>query len=276
MRWRASWAAAQITGAIVSSLLWVVLFGGWPVTGLVALLLGLTYVAGFRTRPGRWWRFGVRRPTAQLRDAVLAAIIPIAGLRGRNQPQVWLGSRLAAHQAVMATPHDLIIDRRLAGLIVTGRAPADDLCRVVSRARGLAPVLNSRLVAVADASCMPWNLVSMITAAITRAGGRVPLTSLAWRIRWIVIGVAIIDAWRHARWMAVAGLLVFAVLTWSTGHFQRRWGQRLVQLGDAQLVADRVEPVSQPRHQVPAMGTPADHADAPGRVGGEYCQWRRP
>lgn len=256
MRWRASWAASQITGVIVSSLMWVVLLAGWPVTALVAVVGGLIYVLGFRTKIGLWWRFGIRRPTAMVRDAVLPAIVPIAGLRGRNQPRVWVGARLAGQQVVMATRRDLIIDLRLAGLIVAGRVPADDLCRLVSQARGLAPVLNSRLVAVADAYCLPWNLASTLAAATTRAGRRVPLTSCAWRTRWVVIGIAIIDAWRHTRWIAVAGLLVFAVLTWSTGHFQRRWEKRLVQLGDAQLVADRIVPASQPEGRTVAMGHP--------------------
>lgn len=52
MNWRGSWAAAQITGVIVSTFVWIVLLGGWPATALVAFILGLTYVLGFRTQAG--------------------------------------------------------------------------------------------------------------------------------------------------------------------------------------------------------------------------------
>lgn len=237
MRWRASWAAAQITGVIVSSLVWVVLLGGWPVTALVATLLGLTYVVGFRTRPGLWWRFGIRRPTAQLRDAVLAAIISIAGLRGRNQPRVWIGSRLHGSQVIVATTHDLIVSPRMVGLILEGRLSAQRVCELVCGARGQQPVISSRIVALADAYCLPWNVAANVGAEVVGRARRVPLMSFSWRIRWIAIALAIVDACRYERWIAVAGVAVFAVLSWSTGYLRRRWETTFARLGHTRLAA---------------------------------------
>lgn len=36
MRWRAVWADSQITGVVVSTVTWLMLLAGWPVTALVA------------------------------------------------------------------------------------------------------------------------------------------------------------------------------------------------------------------------------------------------
>lgn len=237
MRWRGSWAAAQITGVILSSLVWAVLLGGWRVTGLVAILLGLAYVVGFRTRPGLWWRFGIRRPTPQQRDAVLAAMVPITALRGRNQPRVWIGCRLYGQEVIMATGLDLIVSGPMVGRILTGQLRTERVCELVSNSLGQQPVINSRMVAAGDAYCLPWNVAAVVGAEVVGRVRRVPLVWFSWRIRWIVIALAIVDAWRHERWIAVAGVAVFAVLSWSTSYLRRRWETMFARLGHTQLAA---------------------------------------
>lgn len=68
-----------------------------------------------------------------------------------------------------------------------------------------------------------------------------PLTSLAARTRWIVIAVTTFDAWQHGRWLAVVGLVVFAILSETTGRLNRCWQQRVADLTDAQAVADGID-----------------------------------
>lgn len=140
----------------------------------------------------------------------------------------------------MATDCDLIVSRPLVGRVLTGQLPAERVCELVINARGQQPVINSRMVALGDAYCLPWNLAVIVGAEVVGRARRVPLVWLSWRIRWIVIALAIVDAWRHERWIAVVGVAVFAVLSWSTNYFRRRWETMFARLGHTQLAANRL------------------------------------
>ena len=240
--WRRAWAGSQLTGVLFSSMVWIVVIA-IPVPVAPALLLvGVLLVLGRGTRWGLWWRFGVRPASGFERGKVCAAIVPIASLRGRRQPAVWVGRRMGGRDVIMASAHDLVLSDRFVRWVVTGRLSEDETCAVVSHALGRQVVDSSALVASLDLYCGPWLIVHQMLGGLSAAAGRVPLAPFAWKVRWVVFGVAVVDSYLNQRWAAMVLVAVFAVLSWSTGFFAARWSVALQRLGDKRVIAEGFGP----------------------------------
>jgi hypothetical protein len=242
LRWRAAWAAAQITGVIVSSVVWIMVLGLSRTAAGVVLVLGVIFVLGRATRLGLRVRFGVRPATEFERHKVGEAIVPVASLRGRRQPTIWISRRLSGRDALMATGHDLVISEQFLGWIVAGQLGQEQVSAIVSHALGQQPVNSSALVAVVEVCCAPWHLVSILASGFTRIASRTPLLPTAWRVRWIVFAVAMIESYRHGRWVALVGVTIIALLSWTTGHFANRWTRVHGELGDRRVIAEGFGP----------------------------------
>lgn len=240
--WRGAWAASQITGVLFSSLVWIVVWG-LSLPALVAMLvIGVTAVAGRDTRPMLWWRYGAVRASDFQRGAVLTAIVPIASLRGRNQPIIWIGRRLGGGQVVMPSCTILVVSSEFLRRVVTGQLTDRQASAVVSQALGHCPVHSSTLVNAMDAYCLPWRFVQIVTGVVSGVAARNPVFGFSWKIRWIVFGLAAVDAYRNARWAAFVGVVLIAILSWSTGPFDKRWIRELEDLGDHRAVAEGLGP----------------------------------
>lgn len=255
---------------LASSFLWLMVGAVWPVLWVVGLVYGVVLVAGRHSRAGLSWRFGVR-PASELENRlVLAGIVPIAQLRGRSQPRVWV-SRRPEIGVVMPTRSDLVIGPSLIAGVLAGQRPAEELSALVSHALGQEPVRSSLLVAVIDVFCTPWRVIEVAIAKLAPVVGQMPLAGLAWRGRWVVFAVAVIGAAHQGRWVGMAGVAVVAVLTWSTGFFNRRWMSRWVKLGDDQVCADGLGGTlaTMIRRRATVLGD-LERADALSREAGTY------
>ena len=160
-------------------MVWIVVIATPVPVAPALLVVGVVLVLGRGTRWGLWWRFGVRPATGFERDKVCAAMVPIASLRGRRQPAVWVGRRMGGRDVVMATAHDLVLSDRFVTWVATGKLSEDETCAVVSHALGRQVVDSSALVASLDAYCGPWLIVDQVLGGLAAAAGRVPLASFA-------------------------------------------------------------------------------------------------
>lgn len=237
-RWRGTWAAAQITGAIFSSLVWIVACGlSFPAL-VVTAAIGIALVIARNTRPMLWWRFGARPANDFQRDTMLTAIVPIASLRGRHQPSVWIGRRIIGGPVVMHSSSILVASPELVGQVASGKLTDRQASAIISPALGAVEVVDSTLVNVLEAYCVPWRLVQIFVAMVSQFAARHRTLRISWSIRWLVFGVAIVDNYLNARWAAFVGVIVIAVLSWTTGFFQNRWDRRLQDLGDQRTIAE--------------------------------------
>jgi len=236
--WLGTWAKAQITGTLVSTVVWIMV-AGLSVPALAAVMAaGCLVLVGRNTRVGFWWRFGARPANGFQRDAVLAAIVPITSLRGRNQPAIWIGRRLVGRQVVMASCADLIVSQEFLREVASGQLTDRQASAIVSHALGQHRVNDSILVNAVDAYCAPWRVAQILTGGTSRVAVRNPILGFAWKIRWIVFAAAAVDAYRNERWAALIGVTTIALLSWSTGYFQNRWAYVLQDLGDQRTIAD--------------------------------------
>jgi hypothetical protein len=238
MRWRAPWAAAQITGVIVSTLIWMVVAGSSLAAFAAVAGFGVLLVVGRNTRIGLWWRFAARPATAFEERKVLAAIVPIASLRGRLQPAIWVASRLAGRAVVMPRGTDLLVSRALLQQVVCGEIGDDQVSVLVSQAAGREPVDHSRVVAAVGVYCSPWLAVETVIAWFGPVARSAAVLSLSWKGRWLILAVALVDSAQAARWPAFVGLTAAGLLGATAPHLRRRWEVTLRGLEDRRVVAD--------------------------------------
>ena len=211
--WRGTWAMAQITGVLFSSLVWIVVWG-LSLPALVSVLaIGVAAVAARNTRPLLWWRFGATPANDFQRGAMLTAIVPIASLRGRNQPAIWISRRLGGGPVVMPSYTILVVSTEFLRRVVTGQLTDRQASAIVIQALGGSQVHNSTLVNAMEAYCLPWRFVQILTGVVSGAAARNPAFGFSWKIRWIVFGLAALDAYRNARWAALVGVVLIAILS---------------------------------------------------------------
>ncbi|MBI5028637.1 MAG: hypothetical protein HZB48_07515, partial [Actinobacteria bacterium] len=139
---------------IFSSLVWIVACGlSFPAL-LVTAAIGLTLVIGRNTRSMLWWRFRATPANDFQRDTMLTAIVPIPSLRGRYQPSVWIGRRI------------------IGGQVANGQLTDRQASAIISQSLGVVEVIDSTLVNMLDAYCLPWRLVQVFIAMVSQFAAR--------------------------------------------------------------------------------------------------------
>lgn len=238
--WRGTWLAAQTTGIIVSTLVWIVLAGGWPVAA-VALAASITIpTLAWNTRAVLWWRHGVVPLPPLVSDRVWEALAPIRSLHGRGQPALWWGRWNT--DLLVATGRHLILGGPLVDQIAHHRITDPQLAAIILHAVGCAPVTTSRMVAGISGYCWPWQLASRIIQPVGASARRIPLVSTAWTIRWLILAIALIQAWQAQRWPAVIGVALITGLSLIQPRATRRWTVRLQAMGDQRVHAEGYGP----------------------------------
>jgi len=235
---RGTWAAAQITGVIFSSLVWIVVWGLSLPALLVTMAVGTVLVIGRNSRPMLWCRYGATPANDYQRDTMLTAIVPIASLRGRHQPSVWIGRRLFDAEVVMPSRTVLVISPELLGRVASGQLTDRQASAVISQSLGTAELAGSAMTTMVEAHCLPWRLVQILVAVVSRFAARHRTVRFSWKIRWIVFGVAIVDSYLNARWLSFVGVMLIAVLSGTTGVFQKRWDRRCQDLSDQRAITE--------------------------------------
>ena len=243
VRWRARWALAQITGIVFSTAVWIVLMAAAPDVVIAMLLGGVVLVAGLRTRAVLWLMLGARPAVGRDRDDLLRAIVPVRSLRGRGQPEVFVGRGFQARGWDVLAPcrASLLVSESLLGRIREGQVSDVEVSVRVARAFGQLPAVGSRLTLAVAVCCLPWAIVEDVARRVARRLARVPLMSLSWRMRPLVFGLGLVDAVQHARWQAAVPLLVLAVLTYTTGPLNRAWRRTLAEMGNRRVADEGPE-----------------------------------
>ena len=259
MSWRARWALAQITGVLFSTAVWIVLLAAAPEVVIAVLLGGVVLVAGLRTRAVLWLAFGARPAVGHDRDDLLRVIVPVPSLRGRSQPEVFVGRGFRARGWEVAAPcrGSLLVSESMLARIRAGQVSDLEVSVRVAFVLGQLPAVRSRLTLGVAVYCLPWVIVEDATRRVVRRLARVPLMSLSWRMRALVFGLGLVDAVQHARWEAAVPLLVLGVLTYTTGPLSRAWRRKLVEMGNRYVADEGLDLV--PTVTSPMLHRPQGH-----------------
>lgn len=226
MSWRWVWLRSRITACAVSGIIWLIVACLAPALLLGLLAVAIVTIAGWRSDFMVRCRCGARRATDDEAALVLRVLVPIAGLRGRNQPGVWVSDRLGRDVRAI-DERALLVRRRLVDLVRTGGIADLALCELVVRAFALAPpVERSRLVASVRLFCLPWTALAFVARPAGLLVGR--LRPLAWVFALLAVG----DLYRRGDWFPIVLLALVVVATMTTPRVDRGWAARCQVMAD--------------------------------------------
>lgn len=232
------WAAAQVTPVLFSSYVWLIIGTLQPLLTVTLMAGAVVLIAARNTPLGLWWRYGATPLTGPQRDLVAAAIVPVASLRGRRQPRLWIGRRMPATPVALPGDTDLVVSRSVVDWVVQGRYSDVQVSAVVAFGIGQQTVTRSRLAAAGEAFTVPWSLLVLLVAPIVGRLRAFALIRAAWQVRWVVFAVAVWKSYAEGRWVGFWGVLAIAILSWSTGYLHRGWCRRLEMLGDRRVISE--------------------------------------
>ena len=216
MSWRWVWLRSRITASAVSGIIWLIVACLAPDLFAGVLAVAIVTVVGWRSAVMVRCRYGARRATDGEAAVLLRTLVPVAGLRGRNQPSLWVSDRLGRDVRAV-DERTLLVSRRLVGVVRNGRIADLAVCELVVRAFALARVERSRLVAVVRLFCLPWTALAF---------GARPARVLARRLRplaWVFAVLAVADLYPRGEWFPIVLLVLVGVATVTRPRFDRAW-----------------------------------------------------
>lgn len=219
------WLRSRMTACGVSAVIWLIAGCLAPAVMVGLLAVAIVTIAGWRSALVLRCRYGARRATSDEAAVVLRAMVPVAGLRGRSQPGLYLCDRLGCDLRAVGE-RTIVLSRRLVGWIRDGRIADLAVCELVVRALALAPMERSRMVAAVRLFCLPWTALATVARL---------LNSLARRLRplvWLFALMAVCDLYRRSEWGAIVLLVLVVVATVTMPRFDRAWALRSRAIAD--------------------------------------------
>ncbi|MCB2176354.1 MAG: hypothetical protein KQH57_11145 [Actinomycetales bacterium] len=212
-----------------------------PLVGLAALgasgLAAISLATGRAEAAATALLLGARRAQRADLDALAPAMT--APCRVRLGPplievRVRRGSPVAAAGVGRRT---VVVTSGLIDALADGALPPGQAAAVIGHA---VAVVRSGLVRsdpLLAAWSAPWLLLARLVRGITRAGRRFPFVAAGWRLRGVVIAVAVAQA-LHAGHVGLGlGLVVVGACSYLLPVAGRRWQNELLTAGDRGLVA---------------------------------------
>ncbi len=227
-----SQALARSPGLFVSTVLTCM------VGALLPPLPGLTLFAGGLGLAAVLCAGGLEQPTVRLlgrarvlSEAEAAALAPAIALlcqKGLGPPAVGLYVRdgEVGIGAGAAGRHSVVVSAGLLQAAQMGQLPADQTAGVIAAAVGRIRLGQTRFDVAVEFWTIPWQLVRAFALAISKTVSWFPLAQFAWRIRFVVGAVAVVQSVADGRIAAGAVVAVFIALTYLAPRWQRRWDRR--------------------------------------------------
>jgi len=238
-----SQALARSPGLAVSTVLTCM------VGALLGPLAGLTLFVGGLALTVVLCAGGLERPAVRLMghardfsEAEAAALAPAMALlcqKGLGPPVVdlYASDGEVGIRAGAAGRRSVVVSAGLLQAAQLGQLPADQAAGVIAAEVGRIRLGQTRFDVAVEFWTIPWQLVRAVCMAIARTVGLFPLTQLAWRIRFVVTGVAVVQSFTEGR--SASGVIVaaFIAVTYLTPRWQREWNMHSQEDSDS-FVAD--------------------------------------
>lgn len=267
MRWRGAWLRSRLTACGVGAVIWLIVTSLAPTVMVGVLAVAVVAVAGWRSALVLRCRYGARRATSDEAAIVWRALVPVVGLRGRNQPTIYVSDHFRCEIRAV-DERTIVVSRRLVGWIRDGWAADLAVCELAVRALAWAPMQRSRLVAAVELFCLPWTALATVAR---------PVSTLARRLRplvWVFAAMAACDLFRRSEWVAIVVLALVVVATVTTPRFDRAWAIRRQVIADAVVRRHLPQQASDPAGSVRAALSRRLRGQ-PGRGIRDECESRR-
>lgn len=211
-----------------------------PALGWVLLLGGPAVAVFLLSRSGE--ALAVRalfraRPLTDEEQADLAPALALLCQSGLGHPviRLWVQPRVVPVASGGVGRHSVTVSGGMVGALRDRQLPDDQAAAVIAHAAGVVRAGVVRSDAVLEFWTLPWQIVRTVAVRAARFFAWLPFTALAWRMRWIVSGVALVQGVLDGRAVAmgagVAAAVVFAI-SYAVPVLGRAWAAVVTETGD--------------------------------------------
>ncbi len=167
---------------------------------------------------------GARAPTP-VELATLARALTLLCQHAMGPPltQVWVAPGTRQVGAKGAGRRTVIVSAGLVRAIQDGHLPARQAAAVIAQAAALVRAGCTRSDLLICLWTLPWQLLHSLTHALARTVGQIPLTSLAWRLRFLVFAIAVAQTTREGHPGIAVLTLAIGALTWAAPRWEQAW-----------------------------------------------------
>ena len=182
---------------------------------------------------------GRARVLSQAEAAALAPAIALLCQRGLGPPGVKFYAR-DGEAGIAAGPvgrRSVVVSAGLLRAAQLSQLPADQAAGVIATAVGRIRLGQTRFDVAVEFWTLPWQVLCAVCKAIAATVGLLPLAQLAWRIRFVVTSVAVVQSFTEGRSASGVVVAAFSALTYLTPRWQREWNTHSQEDSDS-FVAD--------------------------------------
>ena len=227
-------APALVVSTVVTSIVGSVL----PAPAGLALFVGGLLVAALllfgRLESAAARLLLVSRPARAQELDDLAPALTLLCRAGLGPPVIDLRVRVgeAAVAAGGMGRRTVVISRGLLEAVGDGALAQEQAAAVIGHAAALTRAGWVRSDAVIAFWSLPWQMLHAVALTVTRVGRRLPLTAVVWRLRGVVIGIAVVQSIQQGQPALAAVVGAVGLVSYAMPVGQRRWQQQLVAAGD--------------------------------------------
>ena len=228
------WVGAHVPGIVISAVIVFPIVGllpgpiAWLVLG--AMVLGSVLLATSWIRwPAVGWFLGGTHLPADV-DAAIRPLLEVAA-RVSDGRHIDLGLAAPGLQTAAVGPNIVLIDRALVDDYRAGKVDSQHLAFTLAHRVAQLRLGYTRFELVVTFWCLPVILFRAIGAGL----GRIPLIAAAWRARFLMVGVVLVQSYLEATLplgIASAGIIAATyVIPW----LRRVWTRHLDSIADTAL-----------------------------------------
>lgn len=234
-----AWAVGPglVTGAVLLGLVLAAVPAPFTL-GAAALLVGALLTLGSGVgEPVAVRVLWAARPLRPDERDDLALVLTLLCRTGLGPPLIDLRVRRGRAVAAVGTGRrTVVLTTALIQDVTTSRLPPEQATALLAHA---ATVVRVRLVRsdplIAFAS-LPWNALRTLARVASVGPRRLPLVVVAWRARWVVLTVAVVQAAAEGQFGLALTTAALGVVSYALPAGERRWNDHLVRAGDAGVV----------------------------------------
>ncbi len=221
-----STVVASMVGATLPALAGAILFVG-------GLAVGVLWGAGAGESAAARVLLASRPARAEELD-LLAGALTLLCRAQLGPPLIRLRVRPGEH-AVAAGGfgrRTVVVSAGLLDAVERGHLSQDQAAAVIAHAAALARGGWVRNDPVIGFWSLPWQIIAAVAQVVASVGRRLPLTSLVWRLRGIVIAIAVVQSVQLRQFWLAATIAGIGIVSYAMPALERRWRQVLLDSGD--------------------------------------------
>ena len=202
--------------------------------GAALVLAGIVSAAGHGAWEGTAAAvvLGARRLRPSERDELAAVLTQLCRV-GLGPPLVELRvKRSRVIGAVGAGRRTVVVSTGLIEAVVLGELPSRQAVAVVAHSAVLVREGLTRADLLIGCVSAPWRATQATVHGICRWGRRLPLTQAAWRLRVVVVAVAVVQAVQLGRVGLAVTIAAIGTVSYALPLWERRWHDLCVRAGD--------------------------------------------